>query len=79
MADPVNARAEREARHLAGELSSYILEKELRATELFGPIPPFFSRLDGRYRWQIVIRSPDPRAFLDDFQVLGRWVPDIDR
>jgi primosomal protein N' (replication factor Y) len=78
VADPINARAEREAKRLASELSKHIREKELQATELFGPIPPFFNRIDGRYRWQIVIRSPDPRALLQEFQVPGSWVLDID-
>ena len=78
VADPINARAERESKRLAAELSQHIREKQLQATELFGPIPPFFSRLDGRYRWQIVIRSPDPQSLLREFTIPGNWVLDID-
>jgi primosomal protein N' (replication factor Y) len=78
VADPVNARAEREARRLAAELSQRIVEKELRSAELYGPIPPFFSRLDARYRWQIVIRAPNPRELLEGLPLPSGWILDID-
>ncbi len=78
IADPVDGRAEREANRVAFELSQYVREMNLASTELFGPIPPFFNRIDGRYRWQIVIRSPDPTRLLKDFQVPPRWILDID-
>ena len=38
--------------------------EERRATELIGPAPCFFSRLAGLYRWQIVLRGPDPASLL---------------
>lgn len=76
--DPINDRAEKQARQLAKGLRRHIREKALGATELLGPVPPFFSRLDGRYRWQIIIRSPDPIRLLEDFQIPPNWVIDID-
>jgi primosomal protein N' (replication factor Y) len=78
IADPVSQRAEREARRLAAELSAEIRQRSLSATELLGPVPPFFSRIDGRYRWQIIIRSPDPMRLLTDFDLPAPWVVDID-
>ncbi len=78
VADPVSERAEREARALAQALARHSREKALSATELIGPTPPFFHRLDGRYRWQIIIRSPDPIRFLQDFQIPQNWIIDID-
>jgi primosomal protein N' (replication factor Y) len=77
-ADPVNVRAEREARRLARVLGHHVREKALGATELLGPTPPFFNRIDGRYRWQIIVRSPEPDQLLRDFSVPANWIVDID-
>ena len=78
IADPVNDRAEREARRMARSLQLHAREKALTSTELLGPVPPFFHRLAGRYRWQIIIRSPDPVRLLSDFQIPPKWIVDID-
>jgi primosomal protein N' (replication factor Y) (superfamily II helicase) len=43
-----------------------------------GPTPAFFSRIDGRYRWQILARTPDPVRLLADFNVPAPWFVDID-
>lgn len=78
IADPVRDRAEDEARQLAGSLKTLVRELEMVSTELLGPVPPFFHRLDGRYRWQIIIRSPDPVRLLKNLQIPPRWIVDID-
>ncbi|UCG23488.1 MAG: primosomal protein N' [Chloroflexota bacterium] len=78
IADPVDSRAEHQARQLAKALRLEARQKALSATELVGPLPPFFNRLDGRYRWQIVIRSPDPNRLLAGFHIPAPWVVDID-
>jgi primosomal protein N' len=59
-------------------LRHHIREMELAATEILGPVPPFFGRIDGRYRWQIVIHSPDPIRLLTGFPVPAPWIVDID-
>ncbi len=76
--DPVDERAERQAKQLANALRRHAREKALGATEIVGPLPPFFNRIDGRYRWQIIIRSPNPARLLADFQIPSSWVVDID-
>ena len=49
------------------------MEEEHRTeTELVGPTPCFFSRLGGLYRWQIVLRGPDPASLLRG-RNLGDW------
>jgi primosomal protein N' (replication factor Y) len=63
---------------MAAALRKHAREKALSATELVGPLPPFFNRVDGRYRWQIVVRSPNPARLLADFQIPPNWVVDID-
>jgi primosomal protein N' (replication factor Y) len=76
--DPLSDRARRQAEALATGLHAHIREKELSATELLGPAPPFFGRIEGRYRWQIIVRSPDPVRLLEDFGVPANWTVDID-
>jgi primosomal protein N' (replication factor Y) len=76
--DPINERGRRQAEQLAKALRIHVREKQLGATELLGPVPPYFSRVDGRYRWQIILRTPDPARLLADFTVPSPWLLDID-
>jgi primosomal protein N' (replication factor Y) len=78
LVDPINERGEREAEKIAKGLRLHIREKGLGATEILGPAPPFFNKIDGRYRWQIIIRSPDPTRLLTDFPIPPTWIVDID-
>lgn len=67
--DVDNAKAESEANKLATKLKSKIEAESLRQTELIGPVPCFFAKENGEYRWQIVVRSPDPVSFLRDLKI----------
>jgi primosomal protein N' (replication factor Y) len=57
-------RAEAEARKLADQLSAWIQSEKRTETTLIGPVPAFFSKLDNVYRWQVIVRGPDPVALL---------------
>lgn len=78
IADPVDDRARRQAEEMARTLKHYARENDLTSTEILGPTPAFFSRLDGRYRWHIVVHSPEPRHLLQEVRVPAPWVIDID-
>ncbi|MBK8988771.1 MAG: primosomal protein N' [Chloroflexi bacterium] len=78
LVDPINERGQREGETLAANLRRHARDLALAATEILGPTPPFFSRVDGRYRWQIIIRSPNPNRLLADFPVPANWSVDID-
>ncbi|MEN6572562.1 MAG: primosomal protein N' [Anaerolineaceae bacterium] len=39
---------------------SWISEAHLNATSLIGPVPCFYSRMNGLYRWMILVRGPNP-------------------
>jgi primosomal protein N' (replication factor Y) len=65
-------RAEASANMLASQIQSWLLEEDRRETEVVGPVPCFFSRLGGLYRWQIVLRGPDPASLLRG-RSLGDW------
>jgi primosomal protein N' (replication factor Y) len=73
--DPARCRAEAErvGRWLTGEIQRL----ELPAS-LIGPAPCFFGRIQGRYRWQIVVRLPDPGPLLRDVALPWGWRIDID-
>jgi primosomal protein N' (replication factor Y) len=68
--DPV--RAERAATALAGQLHSWLAEEGRRATKLIGPVPCFFSRMGGVYRWQIILSGMDLTTFLRG-RALNDW------
>lgn len=78
ISDPVSDRAERMAREMAQALNLAVRERALAATEILGPTPAFFTRLDGRYRWHIVAHTPDPHRLLEDVPIPRPWVVDID-
>jgi len=74
--NPSHAQAEAEA--LAETLRDALARRGLPATDLIGPAPPFFARLRGHYRWQIILRHSDPSAFLRTIQIPPGWRVDVD-
>ncbi len=67
-----SALAEKNARNLGRQLERWIGEERRTQTDLIGPAPCFFTRLDGYYRWQIILRGPDPAAVLR-YRKIGDW------
>jgi len=56
--------AKGESGRMAAALQRLIETEGRRATSLIGPAPCFFSRIGGRYRWQIILKGPDPVSLL---------------
>jgi primosomal protein N' (replication factor Y) len=48
------------------------------AASLLGPAPAFFERHRGYYRWQLILRAPDPAAVLRGLEIPFGWRIDID-
>jgi primosomal protein N' (replication factor Y) len=73
--------AQIEATVLAERLEALIHLEGWEETDVVGPAPAFLERLRGRYRWQVILRSPDPRAALraiaGESQPRG-WSVDVD-
>jgi primosomal protein N' (replication factor Y) len=69
--------AENAARQMADQLRLWIEAEGRRETDIIGPAPCFFSRLGGNYRWQVVLRGPDPASLLRA-RNLGDWRVEID-
>ncbi len=57
--------AEQNAQSMAETLRARIVEQGLVETSLTGPVPCFFSKIGGRFRWQIVLRGPAPAALIE--------------
>ncbi len=70
-------QAEAAARALAQRIRNWLRQEDRRQTELIGPVPCFFSRLDNQYRWQIVLRGPDPVSLLRGKKLLD-WRVEVD-
>lgn len=68
--------AEEAALSLAGKLQGWIAE-DGQPVSLIGPVPCFFTRLHGRYRWQIILRGPDPKELLRNRQPAD-WMIEVD-
>ena len=68
------AGAGRAAELLKGELARLALPE----TDLIGPAPCFFSQGRGLYRWQVIVRSPDPARLLSGLPMEIGWRVDVD-
>ena len=70
-------KAEQEARQLAMLIADEIESKELRQTDLIGPLPAYYSRLHGLWRWQIILRGLNPEILLPNLP-LRDWQIEVD-
>jgi primosomal protein N' (replication factor Y) len=66
-ADP--DKAEEEAHKLADRLKVRLEAGGFHQTEMIGPVPCFFAKENGEYRWQIVLRGPDPASVIRDLRI----------
>jgi primosomal protein N' (replication factor Y) len=72
------ARCKAEVQRMADLLGLEARRQGLTDVSLIGPAPCFFTRLRGRYRWQIVLRASDPTVLLRSFELPMGWQVDID-
>lgn len=76
--DKSDTQAAADAERAAQMLRARITAGRLTATELIGPAPCFFNRVNEVYRWQILVRSPDPLALLRGLDATANWHVEID-
>ena len=57
-------KVEAAAKGLASQIQGWVERGGHRSTEIIGPVPCFFARVSGFYRWQVILRGPDPVAIL---------------
>jgi primosomal protein N' (replication factor Y) len=70
-------KAEAESQRVAEKLRIKIQSEQRVQTEVIGPVPCFHAKLDGIYRWQIILRAPDPAELLRDVKPTD-WRIEID-
>ncbi|MGE5462959.1 MAG: primosomal protein N' [Syntrophothermus sp.] len=71
--DPV--LAESESRKLAARLQPLLSKENWKRITMVGPVPSFFSKIGGVYRWQIILRGPDPVRLLRELPT-ETWLKD---
>jgi len=70
-------KCEQEAQTMAVLIQDLLNSKNLKQTDMIGPLPCYYPRLYGLWRWQIVLRGPDPKVLLADLP-LKAWQVEID-
>ena len=78
---PDSSTAQAEAQKLAGKLGQILVSGNWKQTTMIGPVPSFFARIGGSYRWQIILRGPDPVSVLREEAVargLVDWRVEVD-
>jgi primosomal protein N' (replication factor Y) len=79
-AQRVKAQAEAQAAAdlFRAEITAHTAPHSLLDVDVMGPAPCFFARQRGEWRWQLVIRSPDPAALLRRVSLDRGWRIDVD-
>jgi len=75
---PQETRARGEAERAAATLRHRIKQLNMSSTELIGPAPCFFTRIDHAYRWHLLLRGPDPARALRGITIPSEWHVDVD-
>jgi len=71
-------QAQAQAERLRDILQARLERLALPETDLIGPAPCFFSRERGRWRWQLLVRGPNPQELLRDVHLPLGWRVDVD-
>ncbi len=71
------AKAEEEARSVAEMLKTRLATAGHQRPYMIGPAPCFFSKLDGKYRWQIILRGEEFRSLIEG-QRFDDWQIEVD-
>jgi primosomal protein N' (replication factor Y) len=76
---PDAAQAEQAAGLVAAQLRLAIQERgQQSAADVAGPAPAFFGKIANEYRWQILLRGPDPTDLVRSLSLPKGWVVDVD-
>lgn len=61
---PDAIQTRKDAQQLGEQIKKWVREGNYEATQIIGPAPCFFARVRGQYRWQIILRGPDPTKII---------------
>lgn len=71
-------RCQEEAERMADAIREEQDSQGLANMAIIGPSPAYTQRVRGRYRWQVILRSPDPISILSKVSIPQGWTLDID-
>ncbi|GAB4512972.1 MAG: primosomal protein N' [Anaerolineae bacterium] len=69
-------KAQSAAEEAALFLQKRLADLEMTGTDMFGPAPAFFGKVNQQFRWQILLRGPNPARALEDLP--HDWLIDVD-
>ncbi|MFH2039347.1 MAG: primosomal protein N' [Chloroflexota bacterium] len=69
--------AETTTESMADYLKKRIDKSGMVETEIVGPVPCFFAKINNLYRWQVILRGPEPASILPT-RFLEGWRLEID-
>jgi len=72
-----SAEAEKAAQVLASRLTTAIEAEKRMETDVIGPVPCFFAKINGEYRWQIILRGPQPVSLFQG-RLPENWRVEVD-
>lgn len=75
---PTEVKARMEAERAASILQRRIDLLQLTGTQIMGPSPCFFARINNVYRWHLILRGPNPVPALEGVDIGRGWYIDID-
>jgi primosomal protein N' (replication factor Y) (superfamily II helicase) len=75
---PDEAKCRRQAEKLAADLRNRSVRLGLEGIDFIGPAPCFIPRVNGRYRWQLLVRAREPLALLGNMPTPPGWQVDVD-
>ena len=67
-----------QAARRACEALAAAIQRSAHQAGVIGPAPAYFARRQRRYRWQLLVRTTDPRALLADLEVPAGFLVDVD-
>lgn len=67
-----NQHAQEVAEKMGRQIKHWLEIENRRATRMIGPVPCFYEKERGEYRWQIVLSGPNPISLLGE-KPLGDW------
>jgi primosomal protein N' (replication factor Y) len=60
------------------QISRLIRDRNLKETSLIGPAPCFYPRLEGQYRWHVILRGPAPHMLIGAIKPVKWLQVDVD-
>jgi primosomal protein N' (replication factor Y) len=72
------ADADSQIAQRACEALAAAVQRSTHQAGVIGPAPAYFARRQRRYRWQVLVRTFDPRALLAGLEAASGFLVDVD-